>query len=269
MNTNAWSEYILTNSPDVLILNDWWGVGNEHRNDKRQLENVERLVGLTESALNAKVETIIGIGSQAELGPVESEITEMMPDNPTTIYGRAKVETRLRMQDLISKSDSRFIWMRVFSIYGPLDEGSWLIPNVIDSLLNEKRLEMTRGEQEWSYLHAYDLASSFSAVINDPGTSGVVNVGNPTTISIREVGLTIANLLKKTELLDIGALEYRPDQVMKLKPLCETLTRLGWRPQITFQKGIEQTIDWLSKKELISILTENKKTIHFDLPARP
>ncbi len=264
-----WQEWILYLAPEVLILNDWSGVENLFRDSPLQYENVERIRTLASTALKAKVKTVVGVGSQAELGPVESEILESAPDNPTSIYGRAKVETRTHLEKLFSNSQTRFVWMRIFSTYGPLDEGSWLIPNIVDSLSNNRTTKMTLGAQEWSYLHAYDLAKAFATVIEDLHVCGTVNAGNPETILIREVGLKIARILRKESLLDFGALDYRPDQVMKLRPICETLTRSGWSPLIRFEPGITQTVQWLLRKEISPIRITNDEVITFKLPARP
>jgi nucleoside-diphosphate-sugar epimerase len=267
--SGMWLNCISEHSPDILILNDWSGVSNKARNDPEQFANVVRHQKLASTAVAAGVKTIIGVGSQAELGPIESEIYESEFDNPTTLYGQAKVDNRLVIEKLTKKNDVRFVWMRIFSTYGPLDEGSWLIPNIVESLLNNKKMPMTKGEQLWSYLHAYDLATAFKTVINNSKINGIVNVGNPEAISIREVGLKIEKILGKSGLLDFGAIGYRPDQVMRLQPLCETLTEAGWCPQISFEEGIKQTIDWLQRKDLRPIITKSGQTLNLKLPARP
>jgi nucleoside-diphosphate-sugar epimerase len=159
--------------------------------------------------------------------------------------------------------------MRIFSTYGPLDDGAWLIPNIVDSLMKNKKIGLTKGEQEWSYLHAYDVASAFQTVIREKHIHGIVNVGNTQTISIYDAATTIGRILEKQELLEFGALDYRPDQVMRLQPLCETLTKAGWHPQISFEQGIRQTIDWLQRKELQPIITDSGQSLDFKLPVRP
>jgi UDP-glucose 4-epimerase len=263
-----WAAYIASTSPDVLILNDWSGVSNSNRNDLDQFQNVERVRNLALAGVKSGTKVIIGVGSQAELGPINSRITESAPDNPTTLYGKAKVETRKAIQEVVHETGVRFVWMRIFSTYGPLDEGSWLIPNMVDSLLKGNIIGMTKGEQEWSYLHAYDLATAFAKVIEDSDIEGIVNVGNPQTIMIRDVALKIGGILGRIDLLDFGALEYRPDQVMKLQPLCESLTNSGWRPQIPFDQGIKQTTEWLEKKFLKPILLNDGTVLDVKLPLR-
>ena len=266
--TQMWPNLIRELHPDVLVLNHWWGVSSDDRNDSRQFENIESVKRLTLAARLAQVSTIIGVGSQAELGPVESDISERQIDRPSTLYGEAKLRSRHVIEELLRESGARFVWMRIFSTYGPLDEGSWLIPNLVDTLMANKRMKTTKGQQEWSYLHAYDLASAFNTAIINSKIVGTVNVGNPETVSISKVCLTIAKMLDRRELLDIGALEYREDQVMKLRPLCETLTQSGWLPEISFDEGIKQTIDWLQRKSLSPLPTMDGKSIDFKIPIR-
>ena len=266
--SQGWAAFIATASPDVLILNDWAGVSNKNRNDLEQFQNVERIRNLASAAVKSGTKVIIGVGSQAELGPINSNIPESVSDNPTTLYGKAKVETRKAIQEVVHGTDVRFVWMRIFSTYGPLDEGSWLIPSMVDSLLKGNIVGMTKGEQEWSYLHAYDLATAFAKVTEDSDIEGVVNVGNPQTIMIRDAALKIGGILGRIDLLAFGALEYRPDQVMKLRPLCESLTNSGWRPQITFEQGIRQTTEWLRRKVPSPILLDDGTIIDIKLPLR-
>jgi nucleoside-diphosphate-sugar epimerase len=263
-----WGRIIQKYQPETIILNDWEGVGNGFRNDVRQYDNVSRVLNLAYSAKVSGVKTIVGVGSQAEIGPVQTPITESAPDNPTSIYGIAKVKTRMGIQDLILDTELRFIWMRIFSIYGPLDEGSWLIPSMVDSLTRNEIMRLTKGEQEWSYLHCFDLANAFVNVLHATNVSGIVNVGNPETMYIRDVALKIGDALNKRELLAFGALDYRSDQVMKLQPVCETLIKIGWIPQISFEEGIKQTIRWLTRNTLSPLKTVHGNEISFNLPAR-
>ncbi len=269
IDTAGWANYITVNKPDVLVLGDWWGVGNQDKNDVRQYENINRISSMALAAKNAGVKLVIGVGSQAELGPVSDVITEDLPDQPTTKYGFAKAETRLKLGNLFIHSNTRFAWLRIFSTYGPLDTGAWLIPQMVDKLSNGKTMDLTKGEQEWSYLHAYDLATAFKTVIENDKISGIVNVGNPNTIVLRNAILEVATQLNAAELLNFGALEYQHDQVMKLKPLCEKLTKSDWKPEISFSEGIFQTISWLMRREVTPLKRASGTQITFDLPTRP
>ena len=264
-----WNGFISEAKPHTLILSDWWGVGSHDRNNQKQFENVVRMSALATVARDSGVKTIIGVGSQAELGPISYDITEALPDNPTTKYGFAKCDARKKLTEILKSSDSRFVWMRIFSTYGPLDTGSWLIPQTVDSLLRGEIMKLTNGEQEWSYLHAFDLAKGFQTVLENSTMEGIVNVGNPRTINLKEAIVEIAQNLGGQELLEFGAVEYRPDQVMKLKPLCEKLSQAGWSPQVTFKDGIAQTISWLKRESSNQVKVISGEVADFNLPLRP
>ena len=143
-----------------------------------------------------------------------------------------------------------------------------MIPRIVDTLSADKVMKMTKGEQQWSYLHAFDLALAFAKAVDVSGISGIVNVGNPETIRIRDAALTIGKILGKDELIEFGALDYRTDEVMKLQPLCETLVESGWYPSITFEQGAKQTAEWLQRKSLTPILDKNGNVKNFNLPLR-
>jgi len=263
-----WPAFIAAAKPGALVIADWWGVGNHDRNDGRQFENIERMERLATAARDAGVGLVIGVGSHAELGPVSNSITENLPDNPTTEYGKAKVAARARAQDVLKGSATRFVWLRIFSTYGPLDTDTWLIPQLIDTLTKGEVMELTKGEQEWSYLHAFDLARAFKAVIENESISGIVNVGNPKTVVLKDAIEVIAEKLGAKELLGFGKMDYRPDQVMKLEPACESLTAIGWSPIVSFENGVTQTIQWRHRGVVEPLRCVDGQDVVFNLPSR-
>ena len=263
-----WPAFIASVKPDALVIADWWGVGNHDRNDARQFENIERMERLATAARDAGVGLVIGVGSQAELGPVSNRITEDLPDNPTTEYGKAKVAARKIIQSSLIGSSTRCAWLRIFSTYGPSDTDTWLIPQLIDTLTKGEVMELTKGEQEWSYLHAFDLARAFKAVIESESISGIVNVGNPKTVVLKDAIEMIAMKLGAKGLLGFGKMAYRPDQVMKLEPACESLTAIGWKPIVSFENGVAQTIQWRHRLKETPLSCEDGQDVVFNLPSR-
>lgn len=235
-----WPGVIKKIGPDALILNDWWGVGNQFRNDERQFNNLERFKLNVNAALEANIQKVIGVGSQAEFGPVSGYISESQLNKPTTRYGEAKVAAH----EFLAERVKNYVWFRVFSTYGAMDNSDWLIPMIFNKLQADERVPLTRGEQIWSYLHAYDLSQAMRKVINTD-IKGEVNVGNPQTLTIRDAALAAADYFGKRELLDFGHIPYRDDQVMELRPLTQKLSSAGWKPSVTFEAGIKHTYDWM------------------------
>jgi nucleoside-diphosphate-sugar epimerase len=265
---NLWFQLIENIKPDCILLLNWSGVENSSRNSNSQFSNVDNYRALIDQAIKSKVPKIIGFGSQAELGPVSNSILESELDNPTTLYGKAKVECRKYGIEASKNTSTSFLWVRIFSTYGPKDSESWLIPSVILNLADSKPFNSTPGMQEWSFLHAYDFANAVKLIVECDSVQNIYNLGNPNTHTVKEVLSLIGDIMGKKDLIQFGAIPYRSDQVMKLKPVCESLIKLGWNPKVKLEAGLNQTINWyLDKDEAPVTLTDNE-SIFFDLPLK-
>jgi UDP-glucose 4-epimerase len=246
----GWLNCLETIKPEALVMADWWGVGNLLRNDLRQYDNLNRVKLISAKAIEMGAKVVIGLGSQAEVGPTNLQISDSIVEKPTTHYGRAKIEARNIIDSLSENSDSRSVWLRILSTYGPLDHGTWLIPQTVDSLQKGKEMLLTKGEQEWSYLHAYDLATSVLLAVEKHTLNGIATVGNPQTVTLRDLIMSIGEIMGRKELLCFGAIPYRNDQVMKLIPDVSKLMQAGWSPRVNLDSGLSQTIDWIQGHQL-------------------
>jgi nucleoside-diphosphate-sugar epimerase len=263
-----WKNLIKEINPDVILILHWDGVSNLERNSEGQELNVENFREIISAAVAANIPKIIGFGSQAELGPVATQINDNQGDNPTTLYGKAKVECRLEGFELTKNSMSDFIWVRIFSTYGPLDAENWLVPSAILTLNESKKFKTTSGEQAWSFLHAYDFVLAVKTLIENKSHQKVFNLGNTTTNILKEVLITIQNLIGKGDLIEFGSIPYRSDQVMRLEPRCEGLVDLGWKPIVPLNNGLIQTINWFTNQPESALQTEANSSFYFDLPQR-
>jgi len=259
-----WARAINLLQVDALLMFDWEGVANEARNDSIQFSNVKRIQNFVKEL--DSIALVMATGSQAELGPVNSLIWENQIDSPTTAYGRAKVLTRKILEEELAKRETKFIWARVFSTYGPLDAPSWLIPDLLKTVSLGRKFETTAGEQIWSYLHAFDFANAVGKVIQTNSLSGIVNFGNPQTIRLRDVIREAATIAGNAELIAWDSKEYREDQVMRLEPSCERLQSIGWSPQVNMSAGLIHLFEWLILKRNTELRLIDGTSVSFDLP---
>lgn len=241
--TENWSALINDINPQSLIMFDWQGVGNLQRNDLEQHMNIKRIQSFVKEL--RQLESIIGVGSQAELGAQRGQLLENQIEKPTTEYGKAKQATREMLFNHFKGSRTKFKWARIFSTYGALDTGNWLIPNLIRSLNQDKEFDLTEGSQEWSYLHAYDAALGFRQIVLG-GEPGIYNFGNPKTNLIRDVCTELASIMgKDSKLLKFGATPMRSDQVYQLNVSTRKLNDLNWNPKVGLVEGLSHTVKWI------------------------
>ena len=232
--------------PEAVIHSAWAGVGNKLRNDPVQInENLLPAIHLFQASAEMGCAHFIGVGSQAEYGPLNRKISEDDPPHPTTLYGATKLATCILLQQLAAQTGLRFAWLRIFSTYGPMEDPGWLIPYLIRSLLKKERPSLTACEQKWDYLYGADVGEAIAAVAHEPGAKGVFNLGSGQVYTLRRIVETLRDMIDPQLPLGFGEVPYRPDQVMHLEADISRLQRAsGWTPATTLQEGLRECVRW-------------------------
>lgn len=232
-------------APTTIIHLAWHGVSNRLRNDPTQFDrNLPCVSALVQLARRVGCQTWIGLGSQAEYGPCDHPITEDTPTCPTSLYGTAKLCAGLIARDLCAQYGIRFVWLRLFSAYGPKDDPGWLIPSVILKLLRGECPPLTEGIQKWDYLHATDVAEAvYVAAARDIRV--VFNLGSGQAVTVRSIAERIRDLIDPSLPLGVGQVPYRADQVMHLQTdITRFQSATGWLPRVSLDDGLKETVSW-------------------------
>lgn len=252
---DQWGDAIRSLKPDVVISLDWSGVGGSHRDDELQWENLRRSHAVLDAAAQVGVRRFVGVGSQAEYGPKNEPITEDMATSPTTAYGRAKLAAMELSRDYCAERGLEWVWARVFSAFGPLDNGHWLLPLIADALMHDKDIELSEGSQLWSYIHGADAGRAFATLATHPGASGVYNLGHPSAPPLRSTIEKFAEHFTSTGKLLFGALPLGQNAVTRLEPDMSRLNSLGWQPSLPLDEGLRSTARWLQGETLVDPLS--------------
>jgi UDP-glucose 4-epimerase len=234
---------------DAVVHLAWFGATAEFRNSPKQIsQNLISTLAIWEAARAAGCKTWVGLGSQAEYGPCTGILREDMFPRPVTAYGVAKLAAGLSTAKMSELAGIRHVWLRLLSAYGPGDDQRHMLPSVILDLLAGKKPALTLGEQVWDYLYVDDAAAAISAVL-DVEVTGIFNLGSGTTATIRSIVEQIRDMIDPSLPIGLGEIPYRTDQVMHLQGDITRLTRAtGWRPAISLERGLAQTIEWYREK---------------------
>jgi UDP-glucose 4-epimerase len=231
--------------PDTLVHLAWDGVSPADRDSPAQLRNIQASIDLLDVAHEVGAETFIGMGSQAEYGPHLACIRETDATRPTTLYGACKLSVCHLSRLFADKRQMRYVWLRLFSTYGPKDHARWLIPYVALALLRGEKPELTEGRQNWDYMHVRDIADAVVSVVDNSDAQGIYNVGSGRVVTVRRIVERIRDLVDPSTQLTFGTLLYRPDQVMHLEADISRLQRAtGWSPRIDLDQGLAETVEW-------------------------
>ena len=232
--------------PEIVFHCAWEGVTGAARNDPAQITlNVAGSLELFEAVRDAGMKVWVGLGSQAEYGAVEGKLSEELLPKPVTAYGVAKLCLCLMTEKLCSMTDTRFLWLRLLAVYGPMDDPRHLLPSVINQLLDGERPALTPGEQRWDYLYIDDAAEAVCRLVLETRASGVFNLGAGEARTVRSLAETARDLINPSLPLGFGDVPYRPDQVMYLEgDIAKLIGATGWRPQVTLEDGLQRTLAW-------------------------
>ena len=138
--------------------------------------------------------------------------------------------------------------MRIFNTYGPrmrLNDGR-VISNFISQALNGSPLTIYGdGAQTRSFCYVDDLIEGMLRLM-DSNVNSPVNIGNPEEFPIIDLANKITKIINPKL-----KLTYKPlpeDDPLKRRPdISKARQELMWEPKISFDKGINLTIDWFKE----------------------
>jgi len=166
------------------------------------------------------------------------------PTVPNTIYGACKHALEVMAQAFCRAHVLSQAWPRIFFLYGPNEHPGRLVSSVIRSLLQVQEAHCSHGKQIRDYLHVQDVADAIVSVL-DSGIEGAVNIGSGTAVTLREMILTIGRTLGREDLLKLGAIPSRANDVPLVVADVERLiNEVKWQPRFTMEEGLKHTIEW-------------------------
>jgi nucleoside-diphosphate-sugar epimerase len=229
---------------DIFYHLAWEKTSGASRDDVDiQTANIQYTLEAVRLAKRLGCKKFIGAGSQAEYGIVTEPLRPETPVNPQSGYGIAKYTAGKLSQLLCAQLGLEFNWVRILSVFGPLDGAHTLIMYAIHELQAGQSPGFTKCEQIWDYLYCDDAAMAFLA-IGENGINGkTYPLGSGTKQKLSEYLELIRDIIAPGVVLQLGKKEYYPHQPMYLCADISELTHdTGWKPEVSFEDGIKKTI---------------------------
>jgi nucleoside-diphosphate-sugar epimerase len=206
-----------------------------------QIKNIQYTMDAVKLAKCLGCEKFIGAGSQAEYGIVSAPLKPDSPVNPQSGYGIAKYTAGKLSRLLCSQLGMEHNWVRILSVYGPLDAPHSLIMYTINMLQQGYVPELTKCEQLWDYIYCDDVARALLA-IGETGINGkVYPLGSGSPRLLHGYIESLRDNINPDIGLGFGKKEYYAHQPMYL---CADITELtadtGWVPVVGFEDGIKK-----------------------------
>lgn len=219
----------------------WEGTRVPHRDNKElQKRNYYGAIGAMETAIELQAKYFIGSGSQAEYGKFNGKVDESYPCNPVTEYGKAKYKAYCKLFQMAKQADMKFIWTRIFSVYGMHDCSQTLIMSCIDKMQKNQTVQMTEGVQYWDYIYIDDLTEAFVMFLKVNCKDGVYNIASGKARHLKEYVEEIKEILKSKSIIEYGAVPYEKDGSRNFQPVVKKIEEaLNWSAHTSFEDGIK------------------------------
>ncbi|MGV8120928.1 MAG: dTDP-glucose 4,6-dehydratase [Candidatus Xenobiia bacterium LiM19] len=225
-----------------------------------------------------KVKRFIHISTSEVYGTAHTDLMdEEHPLMPMSPYASAKAGADRLVYSYWATYDIPAVIIRPFNNYGPHQHLEKAIPRFITScLLDEPLTVHGDGSAERDWLFVEDHCRALDLIIHcelDKVKGQVINLGTGSSISIQNIAQSIIKAMKKPESL-ITYISDRPGQVERhTAAIDKACTILDWKPETSFESGLEKTIAWYSdnrswwEKQLwmrhIPIITrDGKRSMH-------
>ena len=237
--------------PDVIFhLATYYTV--EHKPQEVSLmvdTNVLGTINLLEASKESMVKLFVNTSSCFVYKESKEKLRENADLSPLNLYALTKIQAEQACSFYAEEYGLKTITFRLFPPYGPADHERRLIPYVIKSLLEGKKLKLTTGTQRWDFVYVGDIIEAYFKLLNIPNLPTkheIFNIGTGNAVSVREVVSGIKEITDVALEPDWGAIPHRKNEVwFTCADIRKTETFLGWQPKIQMlEEGLKLTVEW-------------------------
>ncbi len=232
----------------VVNAGGYGGLDDNFRDTSKMYQNqIKGLKNVASFFLKKKIKRFIQVGSSLEYGSVSGIQTENShPKNPISIYGKSKLYSTNYLKFLNKVYNFPVVVLRLYQVYGPNQKNNRLIPYVIDSIIKNKKIFTTKGDQIRDFCYIDDVTEAIIKCFKSKKTIGeIINIGYGRGHQIKDILKKIFKYFPKYKVkrkvkINISSKK----QVKKLVPSIKKAKKiLRWSPKISFNEGIKKTIN--------------------------
>lgn len=234
--------------PEACIHLAWYAEPGKYLDSEENIRSLNGGLSLLRALSECNCKQIICAGTCFEYEVKSDFLSENDRTRPETLYATSKASFQMVGEQLAAKLGIRFVWGRIFYLYGTHEDTRRIIPAAILKLREGAEFPASPGEQVRDYLYVMDVANAFLTLMNSDA-KGIYNICSREPVTIRHILETIGSLTGRPELILYGVLPYRNWEPIFICGNNARLKSLGWSPKYDLQSGLKQTISWWDQNQ--------------------
>ncbi|MDZ4344121.1 MAG: NAD-dependent epimerase/dehydratase family protein, partial [Candidatus Binatia bacterium] len=125
-----------------------------------------------------------------------------------------------------------------------------LIPYVILSSLRGEATKLASGQRQIDWIYIDDVVEGLLATALAANAEGkTIDIGSGQSHSIRTLVQMLVRLCQVDVAPLFGALNDRPFEQVRVANVEHSLNLTGWKPSVSLEEGLRQTVDWYARRE--------------------
>lgn len=200
-------------------------------------------------------EAFVHTGSSSEYGFKNEPHRETDRIEPNSVYAVTKAAATNYLAHLRRTKALAAVTTRLFSIYGPFEDQSRLIPQVVVQALGGKLPPFASPEIARDFVYVDDAVRCLRAVADalatGTDTGEVVNVSSGVELTLRDVAALAQMVFPNVAPPTWGSYEARSWDTNKwCGDPSHTSRRIGWSATTSLADGLKYFADWIRHHEL-------------------
>ena len=193
------------------------------------------------------IASFVHAGSSSEYGDNASAPTERDPTEPNSDYAVSKVAAANLIYFYGKRKNFPCANLRLYSVYGPLEDSARLIPNLIRHGLEGAYPTFVNPAISRDFIFVDDVTEAFvdtALNLTTPDFGESFNIGTGQKTTIGEVARTARDLFGIASEPSFTMPERSWDVQDWYANNDKARSRLGWQPRTSFRDGFQRTVDW-------------------------
>jgi dTDP-glucose 4,6-dehydratase len=218
--------------------------------------NIMGTLNVLLAAREAQVTRVVHTSSSEVYGTaLRVPIDESHPLQGQSPYSASKIGADKIAESFYAAYNLPVVTLRPFNTYGPRQSTRAVIPTLITQALKNGTLHVGNLDAKRDFTYVDDTVEGFLKIASTPNIEGsTINLGTGTEIRIGDLAKKIISMVGKPIKIQVDPIRLRPEKSEVNRLLSNNklaLERLGWKPEVTLDDGLCQTMDWL--KDNLSI----------------
>lgn len=178
-------------------------------------------------------------------------IDESHPLQGQSPYSASKIGADKLVESYYCAFGLPVVTVRPFNTFGPRQSARAVIPTIITQALVKDAILLGNLDSKRDFTFVSDTVNGFIKAAEAQSVEGeVFNLGTGSEVTIGDLAQMIMRIVGRQVPIETDQIRLRPEnsEVQRLlSDNSKARKELGWQPEFSLEKGLEQTVNWIQE----------------------